>query len=355
MQRTQSAFVDYVRITAKAGDGGNGCMSFRREKHVPRGGPNGGDGGKGGDVWIEADPDLMTLIDIKFQPFVRGGRGRHGEGKNQSGRSGEDKVILVPVGTVISDEEGALADLTAPGQRFLGAAGGRGGLGNQHFATPTNQAPRRITPGVPGEYRSLILELKMIADVGLVGLPNAGKSTLLRALTRATPRVDDYPFTTLHPNLGMMELGPDRQIAIADIPGLIEGASRGAGLGDRFLRHIERTGLLVHLIAPPEELDASAVMDETEARETALAAAEFTADAYRLVRQELAAYSEPILEKTEIIVLSKHDLLPAAMREPYLRAVAAAGLADPILICAGEGEPHGLDDLRRALAAHLGG
>jgi GTP-binding protein len=322
-------------------------MSFRREKHVPRGGPDGGDGGKGGDVWLEADADLATLIDIKYRPSIKAGRARHGQGAQKSGRDGEDKVVRVPLGTVISDEAGPLADLTQPGERYLVAAGGRGGLGNQHFATSTNQAPRRCYPGEPGQERALILELKLIADVGLVGLPNAGKSTLLAALKRATPKIDAYPFTTLHPNLGMMAIGEERAIAVADIPGLIEGASRGVGLGDRFLRHIERTGLLVHLIAPDPSIGERAAMDAEEAR----IAGSIAAEAYRLVREELKTYSARIAAKPEIVALTKIDLIPEAARAAYLAGAEAEGAPKPIAISAATGE--GLEALRAAIERRL--
>jgi GTPase len=344
----RSAFVDYVLFTAKGGDGGNGCLSFRREKHVPRGGPDGGDGGKGGDVWLEAHPELTTLIDVKLRSHIVGGRGMHGQGKNMSGKGGADQVVEVPLGTVVSTEDGEhLVDLTEPGQRFLAAAGGRGGMGNQHFATPTNQAPRHHTSGEPGEDRRLVLELKLIADVGLVGLPNAGKSTLLAHLTRAHPRIAAYPFTTLHPNLGVMEVADDRQIVLADIPGLVEGASRGVGLGHRFLRHIERTRVLVHMIAAdPAVLHNGGELDE----EAAEIAARIASDAYALVRAELLTYSHAIGAKPEIVVLSKIDMIPEDARERYLAALAAEGL-DAIAISA-ESEV-GLDLLRREIVRRL--
>ncbi len=342
----ESSFVDFVRVTAHGGDGGNGCLSFRREKGIPFGGPDGGDGGKGGDVWLATDPKVVTLLDLKFHPHVVGGRGQHGKGKNMSGRAGEDRVIHVPLGTVVSDEEGPLTDLTRPGQRYLAAAGGIGGAGNQHYATPTQQAPRKVKEGEAGEQRHLILELKLIADAGLIGLPNAGKSTLLKALTHATPRIAPYPFTTIHPNLGMMEIGDDRSIALADIPGLIEGASKGVGLGDRFLRHIERTTLLVHLIAP----DPSIFVEESLDAESAEIGARMALDAYQLVRQELSAYSETITRKPEIVVLSKIDLLSPTAREIFERTFRDEKI-ETIAISAQTGE--GLEDLRRAIADAL--
>lgn len=346
MSPSDHSFVDYVKISVKAGDGGNGCLSFRKEKHTPRGGPDGGDGGKGGDVWLETEPTLATLLDIRYHPHVVADRGQHGKGKNMSGRGGEDRIILVPLGTLVSDDEGPLADLTHPGQRFLAAAGGKGGLGNQHFATPTNQAPRKHTPGVEGEERRLVLELKLIADVGLVGLPNAGKSTMLKALTHATPRIASYPFTTLHPNLGIMELDGDRRVAIADIPGLIEGASRGVGLGDRFLRHVERTAVIVHLIAPDPVVFSGDSVDADAAEVGAGSAI----DAYHLIRQELGMYSFKILEKPEIVALTKIDLLPAAAIDIFLELLWAEGI-EAIPVSAQTGA--GMDDLKAAVARSL--
>jgi len=336
-------FVDYARIYVKGGDGGNGCVSFRREKFVNHGGPDGGDGGAGGSVWLEASGNLATLIDLKLRPSLRAQRGGNGSGNQRTGFGGEDLVIKVPLGTVVIDEAGnALADLIVEGQRFLAAAGGKPGPGNQHYATPTNQAPRKQKDGTPGEERNLVLELKMIAQGGLIGLPNAGKSTLLTHLTHATPRIASYPFTTLHPNLGVMEVDALRRVTLADIPGLIEGAWQGAGLGDRFLRHIERTALLVHLLAPPEEIPHP----ETDPQ----AAGEAIVYAYRLVRHELEAYSQKMLIKPELVVLTKTDLLSDAARELYLDALHAAGLA-PLAISALDGT--GLETLRLAIAREL--
>jgi len=340
------SFVDYVQISVKGGDGGSGCVSFRREKHVPHGGPDGGDGGKGGDVWLEVDPKMATLLDIKFHSHIRATRGQHGKGKNMSGHSGDDRVVYVPMGTIVSDETGPLIDLTTGGQRFLAAAGGIGGPGNQHYPTPTNQAPRKVKEGAPGEERRLILELKLIADAGLVGLPNAGKSTLLKTLTHATPRIAPYPFTTIHPNLGMMEIDGDRSITLADIPGLIEGASRGVGLGDRFLRHIERTGLLIHLIAPDNRILTEEGVDE----ESAEIGAQMALDAYHLVRQELAAYSEKILLKPEIVVLTKIDLLPEHVQKTFQNAFRSEKI-EPILLSSHTGE--GTEALKEAIVNHL--
>ncbi len=355
MTPSHSSFVDYVKLACEAGDGGDGCISFRREKHVPRGGPDGGDGGKGGDVWLEADADLGTLIDVRFHPLIRAKRGDNGRGKNQTGRNGEDIVIRVPVGTVISNEEGALADLKRPGQRYLAAAGGKGGAGNQHFATSTNQAPRRSSPGEPGKDCRLILELKLIADVGLVGLPNAGKSTLLTRLTAATPRIAPYPFTTLHPNLGIMEMGDFERVTIADIPGLIEGASKGVGLGDRFLRHIERTGLLVHMIAPDPAAFEGSEGGETPDAEAIEIGASLAVDAWQLVRMELESYSTRLAEKAEIVVISKSDLIPDGCIDQFLAALTAqsGGKLRSLALSSESGE--GLGELRAAINAELAG
>ncbi|MCE5231063.1 GTPase ObgE [bacterium] len=333
-------FVDHARIYVKAGDGGDGHISFRREKYVPHGGPDGGDGGNGGSVWLEADRTLVTLIDLKLKPNLRAESGRDGGGSQCSGKGGEDLVVRVPVGTQVVSEDGEeLADLVHHGQRWCAAAGGKGGLGNQHFATSTHQTPRRAYPGTPGEERALILELKLIAQAGLIGLPNAGKSTLLAALTHATPKIAAYPFTTLHPNLGVMEIDTMRRATIADIPGLIEGAWQGAGLGDRFLRHIERTGLLVHLIAPPEDPTGDIGADT-----------ESLLYAWRLVRNELEHYTEKLAAKPEVTVLSKIDLLDEPTRHAYLDALRKQGL-DPIAISGVSGE--GIDGLKRAIGVRL--
>ncbi|MCX7718558.1 MAG: GTPase ObgE [Candidatus Sumerlaeaceae bacterium] len=326
-------FVDYAKIHLKAGDGGDGCVSFLREKYVPRGGPNGGDGGRGGHIYLVADPNLVTLLDFKHRSSFKTRRGQHGMGKNCTGKDAEDLRIPVPLGTTVSDESGeVLADLTVPGQEFLAARGGRGGRGNQHFATPTNKAPRKFEYGEAGEERTLILELKVIADVGLIGLPNAGKSSLLAALTAATPKIAPYPFTTVHPNLGVMELPNEGRCTLADIPGLIEGAHRGAGLGDRFLRHIERTRLLVHLVAP----------SDTEPR----IAPDALTEAFRLVNEELRQYSAGIASRPQIVCLTKCDLLTPEERKAGLRALQGAG-TNPLAISAATGE--GLERLREAI------
>lgn len=286
-------FVDEARIHVKAGDGGDGCVSFRREKFVPKGGPDGGDGGDGGSIIFEADPNKNTLLDFTGRHHWRAQRGGAGMGKKMAGPSGDDLVIRVPPGTMIFDEEHGgilLADLDAPGKRVTIAKGGRGGRGNWHFKSPVNQAPRYAEPGTEGQERQLRLELKLIADVGLVGMPNAGKSTLLRAVSAARPKVADYPFTTLEPQLGIAELDGDRRVVFADIPGLIEGAQRGAGLGHAFLRHIERTKIIVHLLDlfPPDGSDP--------------------AGNYRVIRKELEAFSPRLAAKRELVAANKLDL-----------------------------------------------
>ena len=288
-------FVDEAIVTAIAGDGGGGLVSFRREKFEPRGGPNGGDGGRGGAVVFVADRNLGTLRDQKYRRQVRAGAGEPGGKNNRTGASGKDAVVHVPVGTVLYDldEDGALLhDLTEDAERFVAARGGRAGLGNSRFTTSTRQAPDFATPGKPGQRRKVRLSLKLLADVGLVGRPNAGKSTLLRRISAARPRVADYPFTTLTPNLGVAKL-EHRTFVVADIPGLIEGASEGVGLGDRFLRHIERTRVLVHL------LDGAALLDDSRdlLRE------------YDSIRAELEAYDPALAERREIVLLNKTDLV----------------------------------------------
>jgi len=293
-------FVDEAKISVKAGDGGNGCVAFRREKYVPRGGPSGGDGGRGGSIYLEANPNDNTLLRYRYNREFMADRGRHGEGSNCSGVSGDDTILKVPVGTLVFDATGnvLLADLKQPGQRLLVAQGGRGGRGNQHFAKPWHQAPREKEEGEAGEERNLRLELKLLADVGLVGFPNAGKSTLISVISAARPKIANYPFTTLEPNLGVVnadggtgghgtELG--RTFVVADLPGLIEGASHGAGLGIRFLRHVERTRLLVHLI----DTSDMAEMDPVKA--------------FEIIEGELGAFSEKLLDKPMIVVATKLD------------------------------------------------
>lgn len=301
-------FIDEATIRVASGRGGDGCVSFRREKYVPRGGPDGGDGGRGGDVVLRADRNLATLIDQRLRREYAAENGQSGAGRNRKGTSGDDLVISLPVGTIVYDvdapEAPALADLIENGQQFVLARGGRGGQGNARFSTPTRQTPDFATPGRPGESRRLRLSLKLLADVGLVGFPNAGKSTLLRRISAARPRVAEYPFTTLFPHLGVVEVG-ERRFVVADIPGLIEGASEGAGLGDRFLRHVERTRVIVHLV------DAgNALLEERDP----------LAD-YVAIRKELAAYGAALASRTEIVVLNKIDLI--AERDA-LRPVEAA-------------------------------
>lgn len=268
-------FVDRVKIQITAGDGGRGCVSFRREKFVPRGGPNGGDGGPGGSVYVVADANLNTLLNFRYQKEFSAGRGAHGEGSNRTGRTGEDIELKVPVGTVVYERRGddlmPIADLTTEGQRVLLARGGLGGRGNAQFATSTNRAPRRAEPGLPGEERDLRLQLKLLADVGLVGFPNAGKSTMIARISAARPKIADYPFTTLEPNLGVVSLSNDRSFVVADVPGLIEGAHTGHGLGHRFLSHLERTHVLVHVIDVSSASGRDPVEDfDVIARELAL-------------------------------------------------------------------------------------
>jgi len=285
-------FVDYVKIRVRAGDGGRGCVSFRREKYVPRGGPDGGDGGRGGHVIIRATEQLNTLLDLRYQRIYRAKRGGHGKGKNMHGRDAEDLIIPVPVGTVIRDEDTGetLADLDAPHKEVIVARGGRGGLGNAHFATPTRQAPRFAQKGQKGEERSLIIELKLLADVGLIGLPNAGKSTLISVISSARPKIADYPFTTLVPNLGVVKMEDLRSFVVADIPGLIEGAHMGAGLGFQFLRHVERTSILLHLV------DVSVLSDGDPVNNL------------NKINRELRLYSEMLTGKPQIVVATKLDM-----------------------------------------------
>jgi len=285
-------FVDYAKIHVKAGDGGRGCVSFRREKYVPRGGPNGGDGGRGGHVVIKATSKFNTLLDQKYKREYKADRGQHGMGKKMHGKNAEDLIIPVPVGTVIKevDQEEMIADLDTDESYYIAARGGRGGLGNAHFATPVRKAPRFAQPGESGEERWLIFELKLLADVGLIGLPNAGKSTLISVISSARPKIADYPFTTLVPNLGVVKLEDFRSFVVADIPGLIEGAHKGAGLGFQFLRHVERTTILLHLV----DISVMAVEDPV--------------DNYRKINRELALYSPSLINKYQAVVAAKLDI-----------------------------------------------
>ncbi len=300
-------FLDEVRILVKAGDGGNGCLAFRREKYVPRGGPSGGDGGRGGDVYMVANPHMNTLMHLRFNPEHRAQRGRHGEGSNCTGQEGKSIDVEVPVGTIVYDDStGAkLHDFTESGERFLAARGGRGGKGNARFATSTHQAPTEHTPGRPGEERKLRLELKLLADIGLVGFPNAGKSTLISRISAARPKIADYPFTTLEPNLGVVKMDDFRSFVVADIPGLIEGAHLGHGLGIQFLRHIERTKLLAHLVDVSEGSGRDPVED------------------FETVMRELASFSPELALKPMLVVASKLDAAQEPERMASLRRLAA--------------------------------
>ncbi len=282
-------FVDEAEIEVEGGRGGNGCISFRREKYVPRGGPDGGDGGKGGDVYLIGDPNLSTLLDFRYRRKYRAERGMHGQGSNKTGRSGEDLFIRVPLGTVVYDLDSGklIGEIEEPGETLLVARGGRGGRGNARFATPWNQAPRIAEEGEEGEKRRLKLVLKLISDVGIIGFPNVGKSTLISRISAARPKIADYPFTTLVPNLGVVRVGEEASFVVADLPGLIEGASKGAGLGHRFLKHVEKTKILLHIIDP------------TRGRPL---------EDYRIIRRELGEYSKDLLEKEEIIAVNKIDI-----------------------------------------------
>ncbi len=319
-------FIDEATIEVLAGDGGNGSASFRREKYIPRGGPDGGDGGRGGSIYAIADRNINTLIDYRYARIHRAKRGENGHGADRYGRGADDIVLRVPVGTVISDADTGerIADLAVDGQRALLAQGGKGGLGNLHFKSSTNRAPRQFTKGDPGEQRRLQLELKVLADVGLLGLPNAGKSTLIRAISAARPKVADYPFTTLAPNLGVVRTGEGRSFVVADIPGLIEGAADGAGLGHRFLRHLARTRLLLHIVdlAPLDE-SADPVHDA------------------RAIVKELKRYDEALFGKPRWLVLNKLDLVPEDEREKrvaaFVRAYRWKGPVFAIAAIAGEG------------------
>ncbi|MDE3135177.1 MAG: GTPase ObgE [Acidobacteriota bacterium] len=331
-------FVDEAHIWVKAGDGGNGCLAFRREKYVPRGGPSGGDGGDGGDIIFEATSQENTLLRFRFDREFRGERGRHGEGSNKHGRSGEDLVLLVPAGTVIYDEETGeiLADLAGSGERVVAVRGGRGGRGNARFAKPWHRAPKEFETGKLGEERRLRLELKLLADVGLVGFPNAGKSTLISRISAARPKIADYPFTTLAPNLGVVSADGTpfgRTFVVADLPGLIEGAHKGAGLGIQFLRHIERTRLVAHLVDVSEANPRDPVRD------------------YEIIAGELKAFSEELAAKPVIVVATKLDAATSPEKCDELRAFAAARGLEIYAISAVSGE--GVPELVRAMAQIL--
>ena len=322
-------FLDQCKIYVRAGDGGGGAVSFRREKFIEYGGPDGGDGGKGGNVWIEAVDGLNTLIDYRYHQHFKAGTGVHGMGRNRHGAAGDDVVLKVPVGTEVLDEdkETVLYDMDVAGKRIMLLKGGNGGWGNDRFKGPVNQAPEYANPGQTGEELWIWLRLKLIADVGLAGLPNAGKSTLLAAASAARPKIADYPFTTLVPNLGVVDLSEGERFIIADIPGLIEGASEGAGLGVRFLGHVERTALLIHLI------------DGTQ---------DDVVGAYKTIRQELRNYGEGLGEKPVLVVLNKIDALDEAERKAKAKALKKAAGAEPFLISAVSGE--GVTTLLRTAA-----
>ncbi len=321
-------FLDEAKVYIRSGDGGNGCVSFRREKFIEFGGPNGGDGGNGGDVIAEAVDGLNTLIDYRYQQHFTAKNGRGGMGKDRHGANGADIVLKVPVGTQIYEEDGEtlLADLTERGQRVVLAHGGNGGFGNARFKTSTNRAPRRANPGQPGEERTIRLRLKLIADAGIVGLPNAGKSTFLAAVSAARPKIADYPFTTLHPQLGVVN-ADGREFVLADIPGLIEGAHEGVGLGDRFLGHVERCRILLHLI------------DGTDGN---------AGEAYKTVRAELLAYGQALAEKPEIVALNKADAMSADEIKQQVTRLKRAAKQAPLVISAATGE--GVADVLRALS-----
>jgi GTP-binding protein len=328
-------FIDEAKIFVKAGDGGHGCVSFRREKFIPKGGPDGGDGGKGGDVVLEADRNLRTLLDFHYKQRYGAERGAHGRGKDQTGRDGHDTVVRVPAGTTIRDAESgqAMADLTDHAQRFVAARGGRGGRGNARFKSSVNQAPRHAQPGEAGGERWLTLELKLLADVGLVGLPNAGKSTLLARISAARPKIAPYPFTTLVPQLGIVHLGDDASCVVADIPGLIEGAHEGKGLGHQFLRHIERTRLLVHLVDLAMPAGNDPIAD------------------FEVITSELQAYEQELMQKPILVVATKMDIPSSKDAWERFRAVITARGFRVIALSAvtGEGVDRLLDEIRRAL------
>ncbi len=328
-------FIDEAKIYVKAGDGGNGCLAFRREKYVPRGGPSGGDGGRGGDVYMVANAQLNTLLHFRFNPEHKAQRGRHGEGSNCTGQDGESIVLEVPVGTVAYDADTGekLHDFTVPGERVLIARGGRGGKGNARFATATHQAPTEHQPGRPGQERHLRLELKLLADAGLVGFPNAGKSTLISRISAARPKIADYPFTTLEPNLGVVQTDDFKSFVVADIPGLIEGAHLGHGLGTQFLKHIERTKLLVHLI---DVSDASG-------REPV--------DDFETVMRELGSFSEDLAKKPMLVVASKMDAAQDPARVQSLKRLAEERGLPYFEISSVTGK--GLDALKRAIAGRV--
>jgi GTPase len=330
-------FIDEIDIFVKGGDGGAGCISFRREKYVPRGGPDGGDGGAGGSVWLEADPALNTLLDFHYKRHHQAGRGTHGKGANRHGSNGDDLVLRVPVGTIVGDRESAeiLGDLATAGARLLAAPGERGGRGNARFATSTNRAPRQADLGRVAEGRWLHLELKLLADVGVVGFPNAGKSTLVSRLSAATPKIADYPFTTLAPTLGIVRVGAERSFVIADLPGLIQGAAEGRGLGHQFLRHTERTRLLLHVL----DLDPQTGRDPLED--------------FEVINDELRRYSLELVGRPQMVVANKADIPEALDRRRQIEEFCARRRLPLFVISAVTGA--GLSELLHGIAARLEG
>ena len=324
-------FLDAAKVYVRAGDGGNGCVSFRREKFVEFGGPNGGDGGKGGNVIVECVANLNTLLDFRYQQHYKAKRGGNGSGSNRTGAGGADIVLKVPPGTQIFDEDGGamIADLTKPGERVQLLTGGNGGFGNARFKSSTNQAPRHANPGQKGEEMYIWLRLKLIGDSGIIGLPNAGKSTFLATVSAAKPKIAGYPFTTLHPNLGVVRID-DVDFVLADIPGLIEGAHRGAGIGDRFLGHVERTAVLLHMV--------DATSDDP-------------VEAYEIVRGEVEAYGAGLIDKPEILALSKADAVPKDEMKKKERALKKAAGVQPLIVSAATGE--GVPEVLRALAVEI--
>ncbi len=329
-------FLDEAKVYIRSGDGGAGSVSFRREKFIEFGGPDGGDGGRGGDVWVEAVNGLNTLIDFRFQQHFKAKVGMHGMGRNRTGANGDDVTLKVPVGTQIfeEDNETLIVDMTVEGQRFRLAKGGNGGFGNAHFKSSTNQAPNWANPGLEGEEKTIWLRLKLIADAGLVGLPNAGKSTFLASVTRARPKIANYPFTTLHPNLGVATID-EREFILADIPGLIEGAHEGVGIGDRFLGHVERTRVLLHLVSAQEEN---------------------VGKAYKTVKHELEAYGGGLEDKPEIVALSQIDVLDEAGLKKKAQELKKASGKVPLLLSAitGKGMTEALRALRDVIVAENG-
>lgn len=324
-------FLNSAKVFVRAGDGGNGCVSFRREKFVEYGGPNGGDGGKGGNVILECVANLNTLLDFRYQQHFKAKKGGNGMGQNRTGARGADVILKVPPGTQILDADGdtLIADMTEPGTRLVLLEGGNGGFGNAHFKSSTNQAPRRANPGLPGEEMYIWLRLKLIGDAGIIGLPNAGKSTFLATVSRAKPKIADYPFTTLHPNLGVVRFG-GLDFVLADIPGLIEGAHEGIGIGDRFLGHVERTAVLLHLV--------DATLDDP-------------VEAYDIVRGEIEAYGLGLDQKPEVLALSKTDAVDAKELQEKVRVLKKASGVEPLVVSAATGK--GVPDVLAALASDV--